>query len=222
MNPPRYGNQITHWLTDESDALDYPATERNREPIWRVLEPLLPPTGAVLEVGSGSGQHICAFALRRPDLQWIPSNPEAELNRSVVAWRQISGASALADPVQLDARAAWPRLPSLAGVVAINVLHVSPPETTEALLASAAHCVAVDGFLLIYGPFQKNGGHTSPGNAAFHASLQQQDPSWGLRAMEQVLQRAASLGWVEEATVAMPANNHCLVLRRAGSGAAGP
>ncbi|HEX7477119.1 MAG TPA: DUF938 domain-containing protein [Polyangiales bacterium] len=37
--------------------LHWPAPERNREPILKVLRRVLPSDGAVLEIASGTGQH---------------------------------------------------------------------------------------------------------------------------------------------------------------------
>ena len=42
--------------------LDYPATARNRVPLWEVLARVLPLRGTVVEVASGSGQHAAWFA----------------------------------------------------------------------------------------------------------------------------------------------------------------
>jgi len=66
---------------DGDDArLCFPATERNREAIGTVLEPLLPAAGLVLELASGSGEHLCylqqRFGPSRPGLRWLGSDPD--------------------------------------------------------------------------------------------------------------------------------------------------
>ena len=42
------------------------ATERNRDPILDVLRGVLPLTGRVLEIASGTGQHVAYFARALP------------------------------------------------------------------------------------------------------------------------------------------------------------
>src|SRR5262245_44646275 len=68
--------------------LNFPATHRNRGPIWAVLAPLLAGRrGDVLELGSGSGQHSIAFAEQSPDIVWWPSDLAPDHLASIDAWR---------------------------------------------------------------------------------------------------------------------------------------
>ena len=69
--------------------------------------------------------------------------------------------------------------------------------------------------LYLYGPFQENGRHTAPSNAAFDESLWARNPDWGLREVADVVKLAASKGIDLVDRVAMPANNLSLVFRRA-------
>ena len=45
-----------------------PATTRNRAPILDVLRPVLPSSGLVLELASGTGEHVVHFARALPRL----------------------------------------------------------------------------------------------------------------------------------------------------------
>ena len=60
----------------ESDGrLDAPAYHRNHEAIWQALAPyLVGQRGDVVEVGSGTGQHVVEFARRSPGITWWPSD----------------------------------------------------------------------------------------------------------------------------------------------------
>ncbi|HEX7112807.1 MAG TPA: DUF938 domain-containing protein, partial [Mizugakiibacter sp.] len=70
---------------------------------------------------------------------------------------------------------------------------------------------------VVYGPFNVDGRHTSASNAAFDAELKARAPHMGLRDRDAVdaLARAAGLRLIDD--VAMPANNRCLVWRRAAA-----
>jgi len=69
----------TPWIAAEDGGQarkHAPATLRNRDAILDVLRRVLPSTGLVLEVASGSGEHVAYFAERLPGLEWQPSDPE--------------------------------------------------------------------------------------------------------------------------------------------------
>ena len=72
------------------------ATERNREPILEVLRRVLPATGLVLEIASGTGQHVAFFARALPALRWQPSDVYAPHLVSIRAWSAASGADNIA------------------------------------------------------------------------------------------------------------------------------
>jgi tRNA G46 methylase TrmB len=62
-----------------------PATVRNRDFILDVLRDVLPMTGVILEIASGSGEHVVHFARNLPNLAFQPSDPEPEALLSVAA-----------------------------------------------------------------------------------------------------------------------------------------
>ena len=104
----------------------------------------------------------------------------------------------------------------LTAIVCINVLHISPWQVSENLLAGAGRRLQPDGRLFVYGPFRRVGAHTAPSNAAFDASLRAQDSSWGVRDMSEIAGAAERCGLRLADAVAMPANNFTLVVGRAG------
>ena len=67
----------------------------------------------------------------------------------------------------------------------------------------------------LYGPFARDGRHTSESNAAFDHSLRAQDPGMGVRDLRDLERLAAGGAMALEDDVAMPANNRILVWRKA-------
>src|SRR5438067_7767825 len=64
-----------------------PAVLRNREYIAEVLSEWLPERGLVLEVASGTGEHVVFFAERFPKLEWQPSDAHPDALASIASWR---------------------------------------------------------------------------------------------------------------------------------------
>lgn len=196
------------------DKRHAPATARNREPIAEVLARVLPATGLVLEVASGTGEHAVWFAERFPGLTWLPSDPDPAAQRSIAAWVGHAGLANVQPPVVLDAMATdWP-VEAADAVLCINMIHISPWAATEGLMAGAARLLPAGGPLYLYGPYRRDGAHTAPSNEAFDESLRSRDPEWGIRDLEAVVGAAEAAGFAFEETVAMPANNFSVILRR--------
>lgn len=193
--------------------LHAPSALRNRGPILEVLRRILPGQGTVLEVASGSGQHVTFFAAALPTLQFQPSDPDEGARRSIAAHCADAGSTNVAPPLDLDVRGAWPDQP-FAAVVAINMVHISPWTATLALLAGASARLPLGGPLILYGPYRVDGQHTAESNARFDESLRARDPAWGVRDVGEVETAAAAVGFVLEERVSMPANNLVLVFRK--------
>ena len=92
------------------------------------------------------------------------------------------------------------------------MIHISPWEATLALFAGAARTLAPGELLFTYGPYRFDG-QTAPSNEDFDRSLKSRDPRWGVRDVTDL--RAAAVGFTFVQAIAMPANNHSLVFRRA-------
>ena len=190
-----------------------PATERNRDPIAAVLREVLPPSGLVLEVASGTGEHAAYFARLFPALDWQPSDPDPDALTSIEAWGADAAAPNLLPPVELDAAGTWP-IDHADAVLCINMVHISPWAATLGLLAGAARLLPPGGPLILYGPYRRGEVDTAESNEAFDRSLKARNPDWGLRDLEEVAAAAKAAGLVLERVVEMPANNLTVVFRK--------
>ena len=197
-----------------SAKLTAPAAERNKQPILDVLRRVLPASGLVLEIASGTGQHVVHFAKALRHLTWQPSDPDARARSSISAWIAEKALGNVREPLDLDVRCQpWP-VASCDALVCINMIHISPWSATQALFEGAARILPEGGVIYLYGPYRVNGRDTSESNAAFDATLRAQDPEWGVRDLERVVDTADSCGFDFVESVAMPANNLSVVWRR--------
>lgn len=191
-----------------------PSAERNKGPILDVLARVLPRQGVVLEVASGTGQHVIHFAKALPDLTWQPSDPDAELRESVALRVGEERLANVNPPIDLDVTSLpWP-LQTADAVLCINMIHVAPWSATLALLEGAKAVLPTQHVLFLYGPYRRLGQHTSKSNEQFDSDLRTHNSEWGLRDLETVSQSAASSGLVLTEIVEMPANNFSLVFKR--------
>lgn len=190
------------------------AAERNKAPILDVLQRVLPGTGTVLEVASGTGQHVVHFARALPELNWQPSDAESR----ALAWiESLVDASALANvrmPLRLDVHEQpWP-LRRVVAVVCINMIHIAPWTATEALFRGVDSVLDAAGPLVLYGPYRRDGRHTAPSNDVFDANLKARNAEWGVRDLGEVEAEAGKYGLALDEVVEMPANNLTVVFRR--------
>jgi Protein of unknown function (DUF938) len=177
-----------------SDDRQYaPATLRNRDFILDVLRDVLPMTGVILEIASGSGEHIVHFARNFPPLVFQPSDPEPDALLSIAAWVKVARVTNVRAPIALDAsQSVWP-IASADGVICINMVHISPWEATIGLIKGAAAILAPASPFYLYGPYIREGFATAPSNQAFDRSLRHRNPNWGLRDLELVAATAQSV-----------------------------
>jgi hypothetical protein len=195
-------------------VMTYPAPERNKEPILEVLRRVLPARGLVLEIASGTGQHVVHFAQALPCLQWQPSDPEAPHRDSIHARVAAAGLTNVAPALDLDVlRHPWP-IASFDALACINMIHIAPWEAGLALLQQSGRLLPSHGVLFLYGPFQREGRHTAPSNQAFDEDLRRRNAAWGVRNLEDVAREAARCGLVLDEVVPMPANNLSVVFRK--------
>jgi SAM-dependent methyltransferase len=189
-----------------------PAAERNKDPILAVLRGVLPQAGRVLEIASGTGQHVLHFASALPALEWQPSEASAAGRDALEARLAVAALANVRAPVMLDVESRpWCVTEPVAAIVCINMIHIAPYSATPALFAGAGASLRPGGKLVLYGPFREDGRHTAPSNEAFDASLRERNPAWGVRDLGDVTRLAAEAGLCRTRVERMPANNLVVV-----------
>ena len=185
------------------------ACERNKGPIGEVLDRVLPPSGLVLEVASGTGQHAAYFAARYPNLIWQPSDQDARYLTSVRSITEELARDNLRSPLTLDTTAPWP-IDRADAIFCANMIHIAPWEATVGLFAGAGRVLSSGAPLVTYGPYRINGTHTAPSNAAFEEHLKSLDPRFAIRDVAVLTELADEHGLQLAERIAMPANNFIL------------
>lgn len=193
-----------------------PATVRNRDAIAAVLQDALPSKGIVLELASGSGEHVVHFANLFPSLSWQPSDPDPDALSSIAEWSREAGLSNILPPLPIDVRAEDWTIGQVDAILCINMVHISPWEATVGLMQGAGRLLPVQGLLYLYGPYVRPDVETAASNIAFDQSLRSRDPAWGLRNLDEVRQLASANGLFLDKLIDMPANNISVLFRKAG------
>ncbi|MFZ6732668.1 DUF938 domain-containing protein [Undibacterium sp. Ji42W] len=187
------------------------ACERNSTPILQTIEPFLSGSHAVLEIGSGTGQHAVSFARQLAHLQWQTSDRQ-EYHPSIIAWMAEAALPNLLPPFELNISISpWPEN-QFDAVYTANTCHIMAWEEVELMFAGVSALLSTGGLFLIYGPFNYAGEFTSESNRQFDASLRQQATHMGIRDIEKIIALANQHGMQAQQDITMPANNRLLVL----------
>lgn len=196
--------------------LSAPAAERNRPAITALLKHHAPSAGNALEIASGTGQHVVAFARQMPDLRWHPTEPDPARLSSIEAYRREANLQNIAMPARLDAtQVAWSDTHgSFDLIVLINLLHLITSKQTTTLIREASLALNPSGRLVLYGPFKRNGKLTSEGDARFDAELRSADPSIGYKDDLDIRRTLKDTGLNLKTIEAMPANNLAFIAQK--------
>ncbi len=186
--------------------------ERNKAPILEVLQRLLPPDGNILEIGSGTGQHIVHFAPHFPALQWQPSDRDEHL-QGLTARVQREGSPNILPPIKLDVLEQWPA-GMFDAAYSANTAHIMGWDAVCATFAGLGAHLAADGLYCLYGPFNQGGQFTADSNRVFDSHLRSRDPEMGLRDLEALESLASRSQMILQNQFPMPANNQILVFRK--------
>ncbi len=190
-----------------------PACDRNRDPILAVLRHHFAEARRVLEIGSGTGQHAVHFAMKMPWLTWQSSDREEHLP-GISRWLDEAELPNTPAPLALDVDGSWPG-ERFDAVFSANTLHIMGWTSVQAFFQGVGRILGARGSLIVYGPFNYGGRYTSDSNREFDAWLRARDPASGIRDFEAVDALALEQHLLLIDDVAMPANNRCLVWRKA-------
>ncbi len=198
-----------------TDARMYsPSAERNRDPILGVLRQHLDGVRSVLEIASGSGEHVVHFAQALPAVTFQPTDPDGPSRASIDAWVAKSGLTNVRPALALDVTAQFWPVADADTVICVNMIHISPWAATLGLMRGTARVLPAGGALFLYGPYRRGGAHTADSNAAFDEDLRRRNPAWGIRDLEAVADAAKAEGFGVPVIEPMPANNLSLIFRR--------
>ncbi|GAB5487972.1 MAG: DUF938 domain-containing protein [Parasphingorhabdus sp.] len=205
------------WFTDKPNPADQkhaPATMRNRDAIVSVLSQILPETGTILEIASGTGEHAVYFGQKFPDLTFQPSDPDPECCRSIAAWTAREQVENILPPIQLDALENTWDIKAPVTILCINMIHIAPWEAAIGLFNHAAKMLSVGAALYLYGPYFRDGVEPAEGNLSFERSLKSRNLQWGIRDVADMDTLAEKTGFKREQLIEMPANNISLIYRK--------
>ncbi|KAL0267357.1 UNVERIFIED_CONTAM: hypothetical protein PYX00_009649 [Menopon gallinae] len=218
-----------------------PAAERNKEPILQELKNIIKvpedkegfPCIRILEISSGSGQHVAHFAKHLPKtIFWQPSEFDRSSFPSICAYIQEDGLENVAPPIFIDIRekfSNWKPVNEVPGVFKIepitrftensfdyiynsNLIHISSFDCAEGLFMNSGKLLKKNGSLITYGPYSQNGILTPESNVAFDAGLRASNPSWGVRDIQNQLVPLATKNGLELVKIIdMPANNKIVI-----------
>jgi hypothetical protein len=204
---------------DTGAKLVAPAAERNAGVLLTLLRDHAPASGTALEIASGTGQHISAFAAAFPALHWHPTDVDAARLASIDAYVADAGLSNVAQARFLDATTpGWSAAHQDNNLILlINLTHLISTPAAQTLITEAALALSASGTFILYGPFKRNGQLTSAGDARFDAELRDADDTIGYKDDLDILRWLGDAGFANVTPVPLPANNLAFVARKVPS-----
>lgn len=187
--------------------------DRNRDPILEVIAPLLAHKRAVLEVGSGTGQHAVYFGAKLPHLVWHTSD-RLQNHAAIQQWLDQAALDNVRGPIELDVLGgAWPEI-AVDAVFSANTAHIMHRDEVAAFFAGVGELLPPGGLFMLYGPFSFGGRHTSESNARFDLRLKQTDPGMEVRDFDDLDRLAQQADMVFQHDYPLPANNRILLWKK--------
>ena len=201
---------------DAGAKLVAPSAARNTAALVELLHAYAPTSGKALEIASGTGQHVSAFATAFPQVRWQPTEIDAARRSSIDAYVAEAALDNVAPAVELNAaKAGWGEVHSGNDMILlVNLLHLIPMADAKTLIHQAAVAMRPSGRLILYGPFSRSGRLISDGDARFDAELRGADPLIGYKDDLDISALLGDAGFSSVQIVEMPANNLAFIARK--------
>jgi cyclopropane fatty-acyl-phospholipid synthase-like methyltransferase len=183
-----------------------PSALRNQNAILEVISVEFQDCKAVLEIGSGTGQHAIFFASQMSWLTWQTSDLVAN-HHGINAWLEDADLDNVKAPLVLDVEEPLQTDDKFDAVFSANTAHIMSIAAVESMFSTAGRCLIGGGRFCLYGPFSQNGKFSSDSNREFDANLRSQDPAMGIRDLEILDGFAETSGLHRTSLYAMPSNN---------------
>jgi SAM-dependent methyltransferase len=184
--------------------------ENNKLPILGYLKQHLSDKHKVLEIGSGTGQHVAFFANHLAHLIWQPTDV-VENHASILAWvNETECRNVLAPRCFFIGQDEW-HFDNIDVVYSANTAHIMQQEEVWSMMQIIAAKLPHNGVFCQYGPFKIDGEFTSPSNRDFDLRLREGGYG-GIRDIAELTAWADGMQLLNN--YFMPANNQLLIWKK--------
>ncbi|KAG0317040.1 hypothetical protein BGZ97_005992 [Linnemannia gamsii] len=200
-------------------------TDRNKDVILDAIRPFLDESKLVLEVASGSGQHVYHFSNAYPEVVFQPTEYDVSLFSSIHAYTaDLPDNNRVKAPLELDATKEehWHTVSNAAIasagydlVITTNVFHITPWTVATGIIRGSGQVLKPGRHFVLYGAFKRNGKFSTESNAQFDQTLRGRDPLWGVRDIEEIQKVAENEAHLKLIEIRdMPSNTYLLVFQK--------
>uniref|UniRef100_A0A914UYM3 Methyltransferase-like 26 n=1 Tax=Plectus sambesii TaxID=2011161 RepID=A0A914UYM3_9BILA len=195
------------------------AAERNKQAILEVIQQYFKAEDAfkLLEISSGTGQHVAHLASQYPNAIFQPSEKDPKCLDSINAYIEHEKLHNVRPPQVIDVTHpvdSWTLDHELKSefdaILNINMIHISSNAAVDCLFLASGRLLKTGGYLLTYGPYSVDGTISPESNVNFDQMLRGQNSEWGLRDTKFLVELALKNGLSFVKMHDMPANNKML------------
>lgn len=211
-----YKNYAGEKIIQENNLIISPSAEKNMFHIVNLVSQTLIKSGNSLEIASGSGQHIVQLASSLPNYIWQPTDVDQKRITSIDHRTKDNIHKNIKPARYLDAtQVGWSlNYPNQNFILLINLLHLISWKKTKILIKEIFQSLSLDGILILYGPFMRDGKLTSKGDIEFHKNILEKDSTLGYKDDKEIKNYLLKMGFTHLNTVNMPANNLAFIFQK--------